>query len=108
MRTSPLSLGNIILKENGGMRVLIALEGRPEVPKQQEEINGKWQTSCLELTNVFLVEMFFKLCICFRICLSSKWFHPRLTFFLFSNLGLVMAQQTSIPINCFMAGGEVW
>ena len=46
-----------------------------------------------------------KLCICFRICLSSKWVHRRLTFFLFSNLGLVIAQQTSIRINCFMAGG---
>ena len=30
---------------------------------------------------------------------------PRLTFFLFSNLGLIMAQQTSIPVDCFMAGG---
>ena len=41
----------------------------------------------------------------FGICLSSKWFHLRLTFFLFSNLGLIIAQQTSIHINCFMAGG---
>ena len=46
-----------------------------------------------------------KLCICFGIYLSSKWFHLRLTFFLFSNLGLIIAQQTSIHINCFMAGG---
>ena len=29
----------------------------------------------------------------------------RLTFFLCSNLGLIIAQQTSIHINCFMAGG---
>ena len=36
-----------------------------------------------------------KLCICFGICLCSKWSHLRLTFFLFSNLGLIMAQQTS-------------
>ena len=35
----------------------------------------------------------------------SKWFHLRLTFFLFSKLGLIIAQQTSIHINCFMAGG---
>ena len=49
--------------------------------------------------------MLIKLCICFGICLSSKWFHLRLTFFLFSNLGLMMAQQTSIPVNCFLAGG---
>ena len=46
-----------------------------------------------------------KLCICLGICLSSKWFHLRLTFFLFSNLALIIAQQTSIHINCFMAGG---
>ena len=46
-----------------------------------------------------------KLCICFGICLFSKWFHLKLTFFLFSNLGLIIAQQTSIHINCFMAGG---
>ena len=46
-----------------------------------------------------------KLCICFGICLSSKWFHLRLAFFLFSNLGLIIAQQTSIHINCFTAGG---
>ena len=46
-----------------------------------------------------------KLCICLGLCLSSKWFHLRLTFFLFSNLALIIAQQTSIHINCFMAGG---
>ena len=58
----------------------------------------------------FLMEMFFLryvnvLCICFGICLSSKWFPLGLTFFLFSNLGLIIAPQTSIHINCFMAGG---
>ena len=26
-------------------------------------------------------------------------------FFLFSTLGLIMAQETSIHVNCFMAGG---
>ena len=49
--------------------------------------------------------VFLKLCICFGICLSSKWFPLGLTFFLFSNLGLIIAPQTSIHINCFMAGG---
>ena len=29
----------------------------------------------------------------------------RLTYFLFSNFGLIIAQQTSVHINCFMAGG---
>ena len=28
--------------------------------------------------------MLMKLCICFGICLSSKWFHLRLIFFFFS------------------------
>ena len=46
-----------------------------------------------------------KRCICFGICLSSKWFHLRLPFFLSSNLALIIAQQTSIHINCFMARG---
>ena len=30
---------------------------------------------------------------------------PKSNSFLFSNLGLTMAQQTSIPVNCFTAGG---
>ena len=30
---------------------------------------------------------------------------PKTNFFLFSNLGLIMAQQASIPVNCFMAEG---
>ena len=46
-----------------------------------------------------------KPCICFGICFSSKWVHLRLTFFLFSNLGLIIAQQASIQISCLMAGG---
>ena len=53
---------------------------------------------------VFL-KLLVKPCVCFEICLSSKWFHLRLTFFLFSNLGLIIAQQTSIPVNCFMVRG---
>ena len=31
---------------------------------------------------------------------------PIFFFFLFSNLGLIMAQQTSIHVNCFMAGDD--
>ena len=54
--------------------------------------------------NVFLKLWLIKLCICLGICLSSTWF--QLTFFLFSNLGLIIAQQTSIHSNCFLAG--VW
>ena len=33
-----------------------------------------------------------------------KMVPPKTNFFLFSNLGLIMAQQTSILVNCFMAG----
>ena len=36
--------------------------------------------------------------------LPSNRFHLRLTFLLSSNLGLIMAQQTSIHVNCCMAG----
>ena len=35
-----------------------------------------------------------------------KMVPPKTNFFLFSNLGLIMAQQTSILVNCFMA--RVW
>ena len=35
-----------------------------------------------------------------------KMVPPKTNFiFLFSNLGLIIAQQTNIHINCFMAGG---
>ena len=34
-----------------------------------------------------------------------KMVPPKTNIFLFSNLGLIIAQQTSIRINCFMAGG---
>ena len=54
--------------------------------------------------NVFLKLCSWNYVFAFGICFSSKWFYLRLTFFLFSNLGLLIAQQTSIHINCFMAG----
>ena len=34
-----------------------------------------------------------------------KMVSPKTNFFSFSNLGLIITQQTSIYINCFMAGG---
>ena len=34
-----------------------------------------------------------------------KMVPPKTNFFPFSNLGPIIAQQTSIHINCFMAGG---
>ena len=47
----------------------------------------------------------------FGICLCSKWFHLILIcfvfVFLFWNLGLIMAQQTSIRVNCFMARDDI-
>ena len=45
--------------------------------------------------------MLMKLCIWFGICLSSKWFHLRLTFFSFLK---PWAQQTTIHVNCFTYG----
>ena len=70
--------------------------------------------SNLVLTNAFFLWKCFAstvlitLCICFGICLSSNWFCLRLAFFffLFSNLGLIMAQENSIHVNCFMTGDE--
>ena len=45
-----------------------------------------------------------KLCTCFGISLSSNQFCLRVTFV--SNLGLIMAQQISIHVNCFLAGDD--
>ena len=98
--------------------------------KWQEETNDKCQIFfllkfCVAMTTpsstgtflkpwanqrIFLMEMFFLSYVNETVyllwnCLSSKWFHLRLTFFSFSNFGLIIIQQTSIHINCFMAGG---
>ena len=35
-----------------------------------------------------------------------KMVSPKTNFFLFSNLGLIIAQQASIHISCFMAGDD--
>ena len=43
--------------------------------------------------------MLMKLWFCFGICLPLNWFFLILTF------GLIIAQQTSFCIKCFMAGG---
>ena len=59
---------------------------------------------------IFLMEMFFLSYVNETIYLLwnlpfFKMVPPKTNFFLFSNLGLIMTQQTSIPVNCFMAGG---
>ena len=51
------------------------------------------------------LKLLMKLCIYFGICLSLKWLYLKLTFLLFSNLGLIIAQQTRNHISCFTAGG---
>ena len=58
----------------------------------------------------FLMEMFFLSYVNDTMYLLwnlpfFKMVPPKTKFFLFSNLGLIMAQQTSISVNCFMAGG---
>ena len=84
----PLFRGNIILlKEKGGMRVLTASVERSRVPKQQEEIHCKWQ--------IFFSSLLTK------PVLPKTNFPPPLLF-LVSNFGLIIAQQTSIHVNCFM------
>ena len=60
-------------------------------------VHGVFQARVLEwgaiaLLHSLTLPMLMKLCICFGICLYSKWFHIGWTFFLFSNLGLIMAQ----------------
>ena len=64
-----------------------------------------WANLC-----AFLMEMIFLSYV--RETLYLFWNLPFLkmvlhktNFFLFSNLGLIMAQQASIPVNCFMARG---
>ena len=42
-----------------------------------------WANQCVFLMELFFKAMLMKLGICFGICLSSKWFHLRLTFFPF-------------------------
>jgi len=64
-----------------------------------------WAHQCLFLMEMFLLS-YVNETTYLLWNLPSKWFHLRLTFFLFSNLGLTMTQQTSIRINCFMAGDD--
>ena len=64
-----------------------------------------WANQC-----IFLMEIFFLSYVNETIYLLwnlpfFKMVPPKTNFFLFSNLGLIMTQQTSIPVNCFMAGG---
>ena len=59
---------------------------------------------CFSYGNISL-KLLMKLCIYFGICLSLKWLYLKLTFLLFSNLGLITAQQTRNHISCFTAGG---
>ena len=124
-------LGEISITSNTQMtlRSLTASVGRPEIPKGQEEINCKWQTFpfsvddtwfCINLTFlklwtnqcVFLMEMLFLRYVNETIYLlwNLPFFKlvsvlPKANlFFLFSNLGLIMAKQTSIYVNCWWPG----
>ena len=65
-----------------------------------------WANQC-----IFLMEIFFLSYVNETIYLLwnlpfFKMVPPKTNFFLFSNLGLIMTQQTSIPVNCFMAGDD--
>ena len=81
--------------------------------KQQEETNYKCQNFFLlhtKLKGGFSMEMFFLSYVNETMYLlwNLLFFQmgpPKTNFFLFSNLGLIMTQQTSIHINCFMAEG---
>ena len=63
-----------------------------------------WANQC-----IFLMEMFFLIYVNETMYLLwnlpfFKMVPPKTNFFLFSNFGLIIAQQTSIHINCCMAG----
>ena len=63
-----------------------------------------WANQC-----IFLMEMFFLIYVNETMYLLwnlpfFKMVPPKINFFLFSNFGLIIAQQTSIHINCCMAG----
>ena len=74
------------------------------MPKNAQTFFKPWANQC-----IFLMEMFFLSYVNETIYLlwNLPFFNmvpPITNFFLFSNLGLIIAQQTSIHINCFMAG----
>ena len=72
--------------KGGNERVIVR---RPEVPRHQVKIKCKWQ-------------MYF-----FPLSLLTKPVLPKTNhFFPFSNLGLIMAPQTSVRINCFRLGHD--
>ena len=94
MKIPLLSFGDIILlKEKGGMRG--SQVGSPEIPKWQEDINCKinckWQVLLSPPSSLLMKPVLPKT-------------NPM--FILFSNLGLIMAQQTSNRVNCFMTGDD--
>ena len=80
--------------------------------KWQEKANYKCQIFFLlhtKLKGGCSVEMFFLSSVNETMYLLwnlpfFKMVPPKTNFFLFSNLGLIITQQTSIHINCFMAG----
>ena len=93
--------------------------GRKARGLQMEEIGCKcchentWfhqNLTVLKPWAVFLMEMFFLSYVNETMYLLwnlpfFKMVPPKANFFFFSNFGLIIAQQTSIHINCFMAGG---
>ena len=90
------------------------ITGRKARGLQKEEIGCKCQTffslSLKEQEETLSMEMFFLSYVNETIYLLwnlpfFKMVPPKTNFFLFSNLGLIIAQQTSIHINCFTAGG---
>ena len=93
---------------NGGNRLQVSLKILCCYDDTSFHLNSTffkpWANQC-----IFLMEMFFLSYVNETIYLlwNLPFFNmvpPITNFFLFSNLGLIIAQQTSIHINCFMAG----
>ena len=81
-----------IILNSFAFKICEKVTGRPEVPKQQGE---------LQVADVFCFLLFSPSLLIKQVLPKTNFF-----FFLFSNLGLIMAQQSSIHVNCFMARND--
>ena len=82
-----------IILNSFAFKICEKVTGRPEVPKQQGE---------LQVANVFCFLLFSPSLLIKQVLPKTNFFF----FFLFSNLGLIMAQQGSIHGNCFTARND--
>ena len=77
----------------------------PKRKRWNERVTGRKARGPQEVggSKLQVEDFFFLLCWWNQFCRRLTVFY---FFFLFSNLGLIMAQQTNIHVNCFMAWGD--